>query len=99
MDMQTAIISGMGAMIMICLGIIGSFMKLSLKEGRDNTLEIGVLKGTIESNRAKSHDDVQALSRETNIQIQHLTTTTEMLAKSISKLMDLMMDNQYGKDK
>lgn len=97
-DTSTAIISSMSAIVMICMAIIGWFMMASLKESRQNTLDIGVLKGTIEANRSKSHDDIESLSSQTDLKIQHTTESVEMLARSVSKLMDLFLNTQYKND-
>jgi len=99
MDVGQVILSGMAAVVMICFGMIAWFMKGSLSESRQNTLEIGILRGTIESNKTKSHDDVDSLSRETNLKLQHLSVNVDMLAKSVNKLMDLILNTNFSKSK
>lgn len=99
MDVGQVILSGMAGVVMICFGMIAWFMKGSLSESRQNTLEIGVLKGTIEANRVKSHDDVDSLSRETDLKLQHLSDNVDMLARSVNKLLDLILDKNYSKSK
>lgn len=98
MDLTEIIVLSCGGIVTICLSVIGWFMATSLKESRDNTLQIGILKGEINHNKEKSRDDVDALSKTTDIKIQRTTDDINMLTKLVNNLLDLTIKDKFKRD-
>lgn len=89
MSAYEIIISSSGALILVLLGIIGHISKRYFDEFRNVVKDIGKLEGMIALNRQKSEDDINSLTRHTELQIQQLT-------KNIDKLMNVFIEKRNG---
>ena len=90
--METILLSTAGAVIGICLVILGYFLKIIHNDVRKNTLEVGKLKSRHELLRQESTSKVDQLKVTTEIHIGQLTTNVSELTKSITNMNQNMSE-------